>query len=65
MTSHDPDQLDALLAHAGLTVPADLRPGVHAGYLELRAMAALMRAPRDAEVEPAAVFAIEEVRHAG
>lgn len=61
MTSHDPDQLDALLAHAGLAVPVDLRAGVHAGCLELRAMAARMHAPREAEVEPATAFGIEEV----
>jgi hypothetical protein len=49
------------LARAGLSVPPHLHSGVFAGYLELRAMSALMRSPRDAEAEPAIVFQLEEI----
>ncbi|MEV8511996.1 hypothetical protein [Dactylosporangium sp. NPDC051484] len=50
-----------LMARVGITVPDDRRAGVLAGFQELTGMAALMRQPRDAAAEPAAMFDLAAV----
>ncbi len=61
MTEH-PDavalEFDVLAKRAGLSIPADRRPAVFAGFQELRGMVALLRQPRTAAAEPASTFAI-------
>ncbi|MCP3102426.1 hypothetical protein LZ198_26490 [Myxococcus sp. K15C18031901] len=49
-------EFDAVMARCGHDVPADLRPGALAVYLELTRMAARLRQPRAAESEPSNVF---------
>lgn len=60
------DELRVLMARAGIVVPADRLAGVLAGYADVVRMAALLRQPRTAESEPAAIFSMTAVvRSAG
>lgn len=52
------DEIDALLALAGLVVPADLKAGVASEIRDLRQMAALLRGDRPAGAEPSNVFTL-------
>ncbi len=60
MTPDDDDDIAAIIAGAGLTIPADLRAGVYAEASALRRAAALLRAPRNAAAEPSNVFSLAE-----
>jgi hypothetical protein len=48
----------SLLAAAGLSVPADLLPGVLSEARTLRQTASLVRAPRSAAAEPSNIFTL-------
>lgn len=48
----------ALLAAAGLQVPADLRPGVLSEARALRQTVSLLRGTRTAAAEPANIFSL-------
>jgi len=52
-------ELDMLLAKAGANVPPHLKPGVLAGYREMKAMAAMVHGPRPATHEPSNVFSLK------
>ena len=52
-------EVDAVLAFAGLVVPADLKAGVVAEIMDLRRATALLRQPRPAANEPANVFRLQ------
>ena len=54
-------EMDVLAKRAGLVIPEARRPGLFAGFKDLRRMAALLRQPRTAANEPAATFGIETV----
>lgn len=56
--SHREEEFDMLMARNGLEVPPGLRAGVLAGYGELRELAELLRTPRPAGHEPAAVYRV-------
>jgi hypothetical protein len=51
-------EFDVLARRAGLTIPAARRPGLFAGFRDIRQMVALLRQPRTAASEPAATFDI-------
>ena len=51
-------ELDVLLAKAGANVPPQLKPGILAGYREMKVMAARVRQPRTAAAEPSNVFSL-------
>ncbi len=46
----------AMLARAGMVLPADRRAATVHAYRELREQVALLRQPRDATSEPANIF---------
>ena len=52
------EEIDAVLALAGLVVPADLKPGLVSEMRDLRQMAALLRSDRPAGAEPSNVFSL-------
>ena len=52
------EEIDALLALAGLVVPPDLRAGVASEIRDLRQMAALLRGERPASAEPSNIFSL-------
>ncbi len=52
------EEIDALLALAGLVVPPDLKAGVASEMRDLRSMAALLRSDRPASAEPSNVFSL-------
>ncbi len=52
-------EFDFMMTRCGHDVPADLRPGALAVYLELTRMATLLRQPRAAESEPSNVFNLQ------
>lgn len=54
----DEAELVAMAARAGMTIPDSLRPGVLAGYRDLRRMCALLHTPRPAENEPAFAYRV-------
>ncbi|WP_033438814.1 hypothetical protein [Saccharothrix sp. NRRL B-16314] len=54
------DEVEAALRRGGLEVPEDLRAGTAVGYRELLRMVELLRGPRSAMSEPAAVFRVPE-----
>ena len=54
-------EFDVLAARAGLVIPEERRPGLFAGFKDLRGMVALLRQPRTAANEPASTFSIETV----
>ncbi len=49
-------EFDAFMTRAGITIPADRRDGLLAGFADLRAQTALLHARMDAAVEPSNVF---------
>ncbi len=51
-------EFNVMAARAGLTIPEQRRPGLFAGFKDIRQMAALLRQPRSAASEPAATFDI-------
>ena len=51
-------ELDMLLSRAGADVPAHLKPGVLAGYRDMKAMAAMMHDARPAAHETSNVFSL-------
>lgn len=51
-------EFDHAMARAGITVPPDRRPALVAGYEDLKRRMALLRQPRDAAAEPAAVYRV-------
>ena len=55
----------SLLAAAGLSVPADLLPGVLSEARTLRQTASLVRQPRTAAAEPANIFSLAPYAEAG
>ncbi len=55
------EEFDMLAKRAGLAVPEDRRPGLFAGFKDIRRMASLLRQPRTAANEPASTFAIDTV----
>ena len=55
------DEFDALLGRAGIIIPPDRRRGTIATCRDLKRMAALLRQPRSAESEPAAVYRLNHV----
>ncbi len=59
-TSADPiiQQIDALLASAGLMVPPDLKAGVYSEAKDLLIAVQLLRSPRTAAVEPSNIFSL-------
>ncbi len=54
-------EFDVLIARAGLVIPEGRRPGLFAGFKDIRGMVALLRQPRTAANEPASTFSIETV----
>ncbi len=59
MPTHPDDheaEFDAMLARAGMRIPADRRAATLAAYGELREQVALIRQPRDATHEPSNIF---------
>jgi hypothetical protein len=52
-------ELDMLLAKAGATVPPHLKPGVLAGYRDMKVMAATVHGSRPAAHEPSNVFSLK------
>ncbi len=52
-------ELDMLLAKAGANVPPHLKPGILAGYRDMKAMAATVRQPRTAAHEPSNIFSLK------
>ena len=52
------NELDMLLAKAGASVPPHLKPGLLAGYPDMKRMAATLRQPRTAANEPSNVFSL-------
>ena len=52
------EEIDAILALAGLVVPPDLKAGVTAQMRDLRQMAALLRRDRPAAAEPSNIFTL-------
>ena len=60
-TDHDLErELDMLLAKAGADVPPDLKPGLLAGYRDMKRMAAMVHQPRAATAEPSNVFSLKD-----
>jgi hypothetical protein len=61
----DPETLgaefDMFVARAGVTVPADRRTGILAGYAEFRAQIALLHAPRPHTAEMANIFRLAKL----
>ncbi len=51
-------EFEVMAKRAGLTIPEKRRPGLFAGFKDIRQMAALLRQPRTAASEPAATFDI-------
>ncbi|MDH4414586.1 MAG: hypothetical protein QE484_14845 [Rhizobium sp.] len=51
-------QIDALLASAGLMVPPDLKVGVYSEAKDLLIAVQLLRSPRPAAVEPSNIFSL-------
>jgi hypothetical protein len=49
-------EFDMFMARAGITVPADRREGLLAGFADLRATVAILHGRLDASVEPSNVF---------
>ncbi|MFJ9556048.1 hypothetical protein ACIRPH_19695 [Nocardiopsis sp. NPDC101807] len=54
----DAAELDAMAARAGMPIRDSLRPGVLAGYRDLRRMCALLHTPRPADNEPAFAYRV-------
>jgi hypothetical protein len=54
-------EFDMLAARAGLMIPEGRRPGLFAGFKDVRRMTALLRQPRTAANEPASTFSIDTV----
>ena len=54
-------EFDIFAKRAGLAIPEGRRPGLFAGFKDLRRMVALLRQPRTAAHEPANTFSIETV----
>ena len=54
-------ELDVLLAREGISVPADRKAGIVAGYADLRRMTALLRTDRTAASEPANVYSLDVI----
>jgi len=52
-------ELDILLAKAGANVPPHLKPGILAGYRDMKVMAAAVRQPRPAAHEPSNTFSLK------
>ncbi len=52
-------EFDALMARAGITIPADRRESLLAGFADLRAQVALLHDRLDASVEPSNVFSLK------
>jgi len=57
----DGREFDALMERHGLAVPPDRRAGIVSGVKDLRRLTTLLRRPRPAELEPAAVFRVDTV----
>jgi hypothetical protein len=55
-------ELDILLARAGAKVPPHLKPGVLAGYREMKGMAAMVHGSRPATHEPSNIFSLKPFR---
>ena len=51
-------ELDMLLAKAGANVPPHLKPGILAGYRDMKVMTAAIRQPRPAAHEPSNIFSL-------
>lgn len=51
-------QIDALLASAGLMVPPDLKAGVYSEAKDLLVAVQRLRAPRQAAAEPSNIFSL-------
>ncbi len=54
-------EFDVLARRAGLVIPDARRPGLFAGFRDIRRMVALLRQPRTAASEPASTFSIDTV----
>ena len=54
-------EFDMFAARAGLVIPDGRRPGLLAGFKDLRKMLVLLRQPRTAVNEPASTFSIDTV----
>jgi hypothetical protein len=54
-------EFDMLAARAGLVIPEGRRPGLLAGFKDMRRMLVLLRQPRTAANEPASTFSIDTV----
>jgi len=52
-------ELDMLLAKAGAKVPPHLKPGILAGYRDMKAMAAMVHGSRPATHEPSNIFSLK------
>ncbi len=52
------EEVEAAMRRGGLEVPEELRAGTATGYRELLRMVELLRGPRSAASEPAAVFLV-------
>jgi hypothetical protein len=52
-------EFDALMARAGVVVPADRKAGVVAGFEDLRRLTALLRQPRTAASEPSNIYSLK------
>ncbi len=57
-------ELDMLMARAGLTVPADRKAPLLLGFKDLRQMIARLHQPRPATSEPAATYDIRTLTRA-
>jgi hypothetical protein len=54
-------EFEMFAARAGLVIPEARRPGLLAGFKDLRKMVGLLRQPRTAANEPASTFSIDTV----
>lgn len=51
-------EFDRAMARAGITVPPERRPALIAGYEDLKRRMMLLRQPREAAAEPAAIYRV-------
>lgn len=52
-------ELDIVMMKAGVTVPAERKAGVLAGYAETKKLTALLRQPRTAASEPSNIYSMK------
>lgn len=52
-------EFDVFARRAGLVIPEARRPGLFAGFKDLRRMVAILRQPQTAANEPASTFSIQ------